>query len=368
MHLLFSARDPGSVGFLLPILDACELDKRFTVSIVASDPALSLLKAKDKRVTTFPTTAEDGHIDIQAKRIQVIDEARFLLDKVKPDVIITSSSSLGVGIDEGLLAVANVPTITVQDFWGDVNLGLNNPANTYLVIDELAARMSKERWGVSAIPVGACKYTAYENINIDELRNNTRSTLGIEQNQLLVGFFGQSPQIPGHNKAFKDLVSILSEMTNPPTLLRRDHPKFASNHTHDNLIRTMGITEINVTNKGEAEPWLCACDIVTTCYSYVSIDHAYLSSKSRDPIGLVLFLLHNANTKQYFEKTTGLSSLPTVSRGIGLEATSIEDIRSLLQSLDLTNQKRSYHKASQKLTTENSVNQILDIIAKAGRA
>ena len=366
IRLLFSARDPGAVGFLVPIIDACKLDNRFALSIIASEPALHLLRSLGKSVADFPATKTNSNTKIESIHLQLVSDARFILEQTKPDVVITSSSSQGVGIDEALLAASNVPTITIQDFWGDVNLGLNSTASIYLVIDEMAANMSKERWGVSTIAVGSCKYTRYEQMNIDALRSFTRLELGLAEDQLLVGFFGQNPEIPGHEEAFRDLIRVLSKMTTHPTLLIREHPKFPNNTNHDGMLNEMGITAINVTNKGEVEPWLSACDIVTTCYSYVSIDHAYLSSKAHDPIGTVLFLLHHKSTRQYMKQTTGLSSLPTVIQGIGSEAKHKDDIKSLLTKADVAHEKLLYHKASQKLKTENCVPRILDIIAKTG--
>ena len=88
---------------------------------------------------------------------ELLATAAAIVRERKPDVILASASSFGSGIDEALLASRDTKTFCIQDFWGDVNLSLGVPADTYLVMDDDAARISRERWGVRTVVVGAPK-------------------------------------------------------------------------------------------------------------------------------------------------------------------------------------------------------------------
>ena len=129
--ILFSTRDPGAAIHLLPLITACAQDTKFSVRVVASEPALSILKLRNTTAIPFYINNQN-HINYTDDPELLLASAKEIVDKISPDIVLTSISSLGIGIDEALLAVSPVPTLAIQDFWGDVNLGLGIPADMYL--------------------------------------------------------------------------------------------------------------------------------------------------------------------------------------------------------------------------------------------
>ena len=223
--ILFSARDPGGSGQVIALLNVFRADERFEVYLAASGAALKMLK----RAGEYPLELK-GEVDIVQKGqypTGLLESAKDLLHDVQPDAVIVSLSSFGTGIDEALLATARVPTFALQDFWGDVNLGLGVPAGTYFVIDDYAVEISEKRWGVSAVPVGSPKHFQYAALDIPKMRIEARKKLGIkEEDDRVIGFFGQTPDIPGHETAFEDLLRAIEKLVPQTHFILREHPKF----------------------------------------------------------------------------------------------------------------------------------------------
>lgn len=361
ISILFSTRDPGAAIHLLPLITACVQDTKFSVSVVASEPALSILKFRNTTAIPFYINNQN-HINYTDDPELLLASAKEIVDKISPDIVLTSISSLGIGIDEALLAVSPVPTLAIQDFWGDVNLGLGIPADMYLVNDTYAADITEKRWGVKALPIGIPKYIEYSFMDIDKQRSETRKELGVSQDKLIIGFFGQSPDIPGYINSFNELAVSISEMHPCPLLLIREHPKFSNEHNHIALLDELNIEYKDVTGICDVEKWLCACDIITTCYSASAIDHAYLSHYAKEPIGLTLLLLYDDDMRTFVTKTCGFIEFPTISQGIGKIAKSKNDIKEYASETFRRSELLDYYMATQKLTNYNAIPDIITLI------
>jgi len=361
-NILFSSRDPGGVGHIVSLLDAFRQDPRFEVSLVASDPALSLLRQAGEFPRMFVFANCSDHIEVGEDPTRLLEAAGRLLAEVRPDAVFVSLSSFGVGIDEALLAATHVPRFAMQDFWGDVNLGLGVPADIYFVIDDFAACITRERWGVTALPVGSPKHDRYRSLDIDRLRNETRSSLGVGANRAVIGFFGQSSDIPGHEAAFEDLAQAASVMVDRPLFLLRDHAKFPADRI-DKLIQ-LGLAAVDVTSKSTVETWLAACDVAVTCFSSAALDHAFLSAYSRNPIGTALYLLSNPEIQAFVAEVCGFPAFPTVEQGLGKVAKDPGSVAPLLESALWETERRAYHAASKRLSKALSLNRILDEVAR----
>lgn len=365
IKVLFSARDPGSVGHALALIEAFQGDGRFEVSVTAGGVALRMLR--DAGVAVRPFVMSDGreHIaDLTENSAPLLAAARRILEEIRPDAVISSLSSFGVGVDEALLAAADVPTFAMQDFWGDVNLGLRVPAGLYLTLDEEAARLTEERWGARALAVGSPKHSRYAGLGIAAVRREARASIGAGEADPLVGFFGQAPDIPGHEAAFRGLLEAVTRLVPQPRLLLREHPKFIQ-HTerHVSLAEQAGFTVINVTAESPVERWLIACDVVATPYSACALDHAYLSAFSPEPIGVVLYLLCNPEIRAFMQEVCGFDRFPTAKKGIGLVAEKPGGIHPLLQDALTPEGRTGYFKASKHLRVGNPCQTVLETVA-----
>lgn len=362
-RILFSTRDPGSAGHILALVEAFSREPRFDVDVAASGIGLQVIQRAGK--SPYPFILADGrdHLEYDEDPSPLITEAEQLLGRVEPDAVIAGLSSLGVGVDEAVLAAARVPTFAMQDFWGDVNLGLGIPAGLYFVIDEEAATLTRQRWGVEALVVGSPKHARYSTFNVQRLRQAGREFLGVREDEKVIGFFGQSPAIAGHAETFQDLVAAVARIRAHAVLLLREHPKFPGDSQADiSLACRHGLRVTDVTNQGDPETWLASCDVVTTPFSAAGFDHAYLSAYSAVPIGTVLYLMSNADLRDFASRVSGMKELPSVRRGIGGVVDRREDLLTGLESALTREKATAYFEASKSLAKGDPVEKIIETV------
>ncbi|MFQ5801312.1 MAG: hypothetical protein ACE5JQ_00260 [Candidatus Methylomirabilales bacterium] len=360
LRVLFSSRDPGGVGHILILLQAFRKDGRFDVYLAASGAALSMLRQTGELPRPFILADGRDHLEVGEDPTPLTDAARRLLDEVRPDAVFACLSSFGVGIDEALLAACKVPSFAMQDFWGDVNLGLGVPARLYFVLDDYALKLTKERWGVEAVAVGSPKHARYNALDVAALRHTARKSLGVNGDDKVVGFFGQSPDIPGHESAYQDLVRAMGELVPRPLLLLREHPKFVVlGRDHISLANRVGLKVADVTNDRDLEAWLAACDVVTTPFSACGLDHAYLSAYSQKPIGSVLYLMTNDEIRAFSQDVSGMKQFPIVERGLGKVAGAPEEVSLWLRDALYGESVTAYFEASKSLRTGEDPSRII---------
>ncbi len=156
--ILLSARDPGSINYIIGAYKS--LAHLYDIVLYAREPAyrkISTLKISVRKFELSP----DQHTG-DAIRRKVLE----ILDFEKPDLVITSTSSLGTSIDEYLISENTSPVLTLQDFWGDINTNLGKYSSFYLCIDNFAKEFTEKRFPVKALNIGSFKYSKYKDIKI----------------------------------------------------------------------------------------------------------------------------------------------------------------------------------------------------------
>jgi hypothetical protein len=362
-RILFSARDPGAVGHITALTQYFCADGRFDVILTASGVALEML-AKGG-VETIPFHLPGGIDFIQPGQDPgpLLREAKKLLALLQPDAVFASLSSMGVGIDEALLATAEIPTFALQDFWGDVNLGLGVPADLYLVMDDFAAELSWKRWGVKALAVGAPKYTLYANLDILAMRQETRGLLGAKPDNKVVGWFGQSPDIPGHEEVLQDFLEALTLVPEKPKLVLKEHPKSCQVKTqHVDRAAAMGLTVVEATEARTTEEWLAACDLVVTVFSACGLDHAFLSAYSPRPLGCVLYLATNEPVRRCIMELAGMERFPIIDQGIGAMVEDSAEIATAIRRWLSHDSVKDYYEKSKRLSAGSPLSAIAECI------
>ncbi len=349
-RILFSARDPGGAGHIAALAAAFRQTGRFSVSVAASGPALDMLRQLGETPDVFTFSGGQDFLGPGDNTRALLDAARSIMAKHRPDAVVVSLSSLGVGIDEALLAVAGTPTLAIQDFWGDVNLGLGTPAGLYLVMDEYAVDLTASRWGVKAEAIGSPKHARYAELDIPAMRNSARLELSVNLSRPLIGFFGQPPSVPGHEDAFGDLLKALTDFEPSPVLVLREHPKAAQNRKeHMAMAAGLGLDVRDTTDRGLPEDWLAACDVVVTPFSLCGLDHAYLSRYSPEPLGTVLYLNTNHEIRAFIREACAMDCFPTVKQGLGRVADDPAGLREALAELLSPEARGAYFQASASL-------------------
>ena len=372
-RLLISARDPGAAGSVAPLARAFRADGRLEVEIAASGKALEMLRAAGESPIAFAFGGGLDSVPHGGDSGPLLAEARRLIDRVRPDAVLASLSTFGAGLDEALLAKAEVPTFAMQDFWGDANLSLGVGAGLYFALDEFAVGLTKKRWGLDALSVGSPKHAEYAILDVPALREKARADLGADGDTAVLGYFGQSPDVPGVDSAFGDLVEAASTLEPAPLLLIREHPKFPdAQERHAALARDRGLAVADVTDEPNAEPWLVACDVVTTSLSLCGLDHAYLSAFSPRPIGVAVYLMTNAEIRHYAQGICSIPRLPIAGHGLGLVATGPEQlVAHLARGLSL-DERKAYFAASKRLSKtdpcEAVVSAVTSVVVEPSRA
>ena len=367
--ILLSARDPGAVGSIRALLILFRQNPLYTIQLVASGVAAKILKEQGERPIVFSLQNQRDNIDPQREDTQpLLLAAENLLQKIRPDIVITSLSSFGVGIDEALLATAKVPTYALQDFWGDVNLGLGVAADLYLTIDNFAVNLTKRLWSVAAKAVGAPKYSLYNRLDIPEMRQKSRKLCDIDSDKKIISWFGQSPEIPGHEETFLSLIQALKKLDHPFCLLLREHPKFLqAKNKHIAMSQKLGIECYDATNKKSTEDWLVASDLVITPFSLCGLDHAHLSAYSPTPLGSVLYMMTEPQVRSFAKGYSGILKFPIVDDGIGcyLDDNKPEKILEALSSSLETKTVLRYFQNSKAMVKKFDFTHFLDIINKS---
>jgi hypothetical protein len=366
VRVLVSARDPGAAAQIRALCPALRADARLDVRVAASGPAFDLLEAAGERPMRFSPAGTS--IPADGDPAPILDAARGLIGEADPDVLLVGISSLGVGLDEALLArAAGRPTFALQDYPGDANAIGRAYAGTYFVRDEAAARLTRERFGVATVAVGSLRHAAYAGLDVARLRARTRERLGAAAGQPVLGFFAQPAEIPGHEAAFAHLADALARRPDKPLVLLREHPKFREAFDpHAAALRRAGVGVRDAAD-GDVEPWLCACDVVTTAFSHCSMDYAFLGSWSREPLGATLFLLTTDEIRRFMRAYTGMADPDGVEAGLGLVAERPEDVDPLLARALGPEERERFHDASRRLPREARLDLIAAALVEAGR-
>lgn len=370
LRVLLSARDPAGAAMVAAVAPALRGAGDLAVEVAASPPAWEALAAAGER----PARVElpDGSTGVAAggDPRALLDAADGLLDRLDPDAVLVTISSLGVGLDEALLARAGGRiTFALQDYPGDANTIGGIHAETYFVRDEAAAALTRRRWGVCAIPVGPLRHAPYARLDVARLRAEARARAGATDGRPLLGFFAQPAEVPGHEAAFADLAGALAALPDPPRVLLRGHPKRPdAAAAYAARLIAAGCAVHDATGDGPAEPWLAACDLVTTCFSTCGIDYAFLSARSPRPLGTVLFLLTREETRRFLAGYAGVAAPDGAGPGLGRVAERVEDLPRLLGDALAPGAAAAYHAASLQLPREVRLHVIVDAVRAAARA
>ena len=367
VRVLASARDPGGAAQVRAVCLALRGDPRLAITVAASGPAFDMLDGAGLGPLRFALPDGSTHVPAGGDPSKLLEGAGTLLERVDPDVLLVSISSLGVGLDEALLARSGGrPSFALQDYPGDANAIDGAYAGTYFVRDEAAGQLTRERFGLATVAVGSLRHASYAGLDVGRLRASTRARIAAADGQPVLGFFGQPPEIPGHEAAFAHLTEALARQSAQPNVLLREHPKYADHRErHAAVLRRAGVT-VHDASGGEAEPWLAACDVVVTCFSHCSIDYAFLSACSEEPLGTVLFMLTTDEIRRFMREYAGVSLPDGVAAGLGSVVERAADVEPLLARALTADERARYHAASRRLPRHTRIDLITTALVDAG--
>ena len=313
LTLLVCARDAGAAGHLSVVVQRAQEAPDLVVLPHAGPAAVDALRS----ATRLPAIEFPGLVVPSARAVDaaaLLDMARRIVEKVAPDAVLVGLSGPGAGLDEALLQVCrDIPTLAFQDFWGDVNLTLGEPADVYLVMDEEAARLSREMHGVETAVVGAPKYARYSSMDLP----GAVADGGIHPHPV-VGFAGQPlGEWAGYRRTLAHLAREVAEHLPSACVVYRPHPR-ETEVTQDDTMQALAQHHDNcrLDAEGSAEDFLLRCDVLCSAFSTCSTDLLYMNRFSSSPLATPLHLLVDEELRDLYRSWTGLEHHPLAALGL----------------------------------------------------
>lgn len=308
-RLLISARDPGAANYLAPVAHLAATSPEYELTLVAAEPARQIFHS-------LGLTPEK----ISASEDALPDAATNLIARSQPDAILTGLSGPDRGIDEALLAASNdIPTWALQDFWGDVNKGFGSYADTYLVRDQLAARLTRQRASANTIivgsPIGERPPVAWRQ---QLMANRLRRAEQVPPGKPLVVLCSQPLwEQPGYHDTLRQVLQNLP----PCKLLVRMHPKETQLERRrlQKLLRRFCRSAWHICDKPLPE-LLAGSDLQVSAFSNTGLDQLRFNKRAPSLSAIPVYLLQHPKLERLFKQWTGLDQHPLCELGAASRA------------------------------------------------
>jgi hypothetical protein len=320
--LLFTARDPGAAAAIAPIAAEAMKMAVFDIYIYASEPAYSILKNEGLCVEKFCSGTVKSSSDTNCAAL--LNEAKKILKKIKPDGVVVGISGPDLGIDEAVTASSTITSIfAIQDYSGWVVDAFGKKANHYFVNDEFAREATIKHKDINVYVSGSTRYLKYKNI-----RREQQLVYKETQNNSVITFYGQPIlSISGYLKALGMLADTIVEMPTNIIFNYRPHPIESSSDIQQ-IVNLFSEKKCGVVIEKDIslEESLYSCDIACTCFSTCGENHVFLSKMSNKPLGVLMYLMVDESLSSYLADNTGLDIPVPGKQGLALVARKSHEI------------------------------------------
>ena len=334
--LLLTARDVGAAGHMAALATSASTHGAQCV-VVAQGAAVEYLAARNVAYLA----AEEWLGCAEVSPTNFIGHATKAGQRLKEHsvaaVVCGLSPASETGIDEIVIAGARIhgiPSVAVQDFWGDVRPDKALQPDHYLVLDEQAARLTRPRTDAKVHVTGSLKHTRFTGIDFLRLRREGRAALGVGLTAPLIGFFGQNLlAVEGYLEVLSDIGRASASIGGGTKLFYKPHPResdacLASTLRH---LKAAGAVPL-LMESTMIESAIAAADVVLSCFSTVGLDAAYMMCAEDAPAVSIICADYPADVRDFWRPSTGLGAFPLVTAGLALAA---HDGRSLREAMRL---------------------------------
>jgi hypothetical protein len=349
MRLLISARDPGAAFHLIEITKAAHLDEQFNVKVVAQSPAFEYIYKAGVDVNKIDLPKATKIDDSAAKALR--RKAAELLAGFKPDAVLCGlSTPFDGGIDEALLAEAQVPTFLFQDFWGEQNSFFGKQADHFLVLDEEASRLSRMRHNSDSLIVGSPRHSFYSKMDIGGKRTELRRQFGIADDIVVYGFFGQAlRQNPGYVRTAQAWAEAMADFPENQLAAYKPHPLESDGDLQETLKKFEETgNAFLVMEKLSVEDALLICDVSCSVFSNCTYDAAYLNWNSPGPLITPVSLFFEEEIAEYYQNIVHMREFPYLKAGLAMLIDDREKLQDLLVEASQPETKHLYWEAAKK--------------------
>ncbi len=370
-RILVSSRDVGAAINIIEIVKLAKSNPDCDFSLYIQPPAAQYFSNHNLEYELVPNYIAKQQDSEEAKLI--LNYADKILEKIKPDVILCGLSTPGdAGIDEALITVAKnkIPTVVMQDFWGEVNDFFGACADYYFCLDQEAKILTEQRYDSEGLVIGSPRHSWYKSLELVHLRKELRKKADLLPEDMVIGLFGQSlHHIPGYKETLLDVLSLVPQACPEATLVYRQHPR-ESNEQALNTIRLLENAKIafRLMKDEKVEHTLILCDAVFSILSNCLYDASYLNFFSPIPFITPIALCYRDDLLSHLNNYNMLTASPYKAKNIAYIFDSKKPDRHDLQYLFSDSAKREFWMASKKLENpEYAASKAQEILLKIAK-
>ncbi len=211
-----------------------------------------------------------------------------------------------------------IPSGAIQDYWGYLGITKNVKLPDYFfAIDETAKKLTLSRLpkkcSSKIIVTGSPKHFLYKkNIRNWKILDNKKTKA--------IHLFLQPFSIPGILKNYINTLNVLSSFDKKCKIFIHKHPsdlsnvcyRIAAKYNIQYYISRNRLSEIDIFN----------ADLVITFFSTVGLDHNYMYSFSKKPIGELIYVNIGSKIRHFITKIVGIPNVPGSIKKYGITISS----------------------------------------------
>lgn len=350
--ILVSARDVGAAINIIEIVKLAQQDKNIELYLYIQSPAAAYFESNNLSFELVP------HLIVKefeyGKAQILLNYAKDILNKINPDIILCGLSTPGdAGIDEALIATAKnrIPTVVMQDFWGEVNDFFGACADYYFCLDHEAKILTEQRNDCEGIVIGSPRHSWYKSLNLNQLRMDLREEAGLFGPEMVIGLFGQSlHHIPGYKETLIELLTLVSQVQPSARIVYRQHPRESEDNARItiNLLESANVSFMLMNHK-KVEHTLIMCDVVCSILSNCLYDASYLNYFSPIPFITPIAFCYKKDILKHLNNFNMINASPYKDKNIAFMFDSRQPDTASLKYLFSDHGKREFWCASKKL-------------------
>lgn len=351
-RILVSSRDVGAAINIIEIVKLAKSNPDCDFFLYIQPPAAQYFCNHNLEYELVPNLIARQQDSKEANLI--LNYAGEILEKIKPDIILCGLSTPGdAGIDEALITVAKnkIPTVVMQDFWGEVNDFFGVCADYYFCLDQEAKILTEQRYDSKGLVIGSPRHSWYKSLELIHLRKELRKKADLSTEDMVIGLFGQSlHHIPGYKETLLEFLSLVPQACPEATIVYRQHPR-ESNEQALNTIRLLENAKISfrLIKDEKVEHTLILCDVVCSILSNCLYDASYLNYFSSSPFISPIALCYKDGLLNHLNNYNMLKASPYKAKNIAHVFDSQKPDRHDLQYLFSDSGKKEFWMASKKL-------------------
>ena len=317
IRLLITMRDMAAAAHLSQVVKAARADDRYEIEVIAQKPASAHLASVG--IAHQAVQAPAALLAASPEAAELLTTAREILERLQPHAVLAGlSTPFDGGIDEAVLACANVPTFLLQDFWGEQNRFFGKGADVAFALDDAARKRNADRFNLPSVVVGSARHAAYAALDLPAMRRNMRRTLNVPGASPVIGFFGQAlNHLAGYRRTVLAFIQAVAAFGPGVTLIVRTHPRESAAHKAETraMFDAAGIATITL-DDGAVDDILPACDIVCSLFSNCTYDASYQNWFSPEPLSVPVSMLFDPEIAEYYRERVDFEGLPIHVHGL----------------------------------------------------